>query len=324
MCQGEDSTNCSLHAAAKAPKYLDCPIISTNDGLLFSGEDSGLKIVNVSWCIEYCNFVSVYQPCFLFHIDYHEIYNYSSAFLQNFEVTSSGQLYISSVSIDMRQTTFNCSVWNESSSQWSQPYKIGPLTILNYGKPKQTSGDSILKIYNIILGLLYAENDCIPKNTFQEPFFFQKSSIGANKILCMQGEMLEAQVEWTRLEPNYRSLYQIDSSSHFDALTSRCFECGCIVDLIASKRGRRMLNSINESAKYISLTATGYYLPETYDAFISSLKCIGIQNWFLSVLWIRNVSESDVGSYGVTVRSTRSKFLNHTRNFTLTTGKHLR
>ena len=71
MCQGEDSTNCSLHAAAKAPKYLDCPIINTNDGFLFSGEDSGLKIANVSWCIEYCNFGSANQPCFLFHIDYH-------------------------------------------------------------------------------------------------------------------------------------------------------------------------------------------------------------------------------------------------------------
>ena len=171
---------------------------------------------------------------------------------------------------------------------------------------------------------MHAENDHIPKNTFRKPRLEEESSIGANKVLCMQGEMLEAQVEWTRLEPNYRRLYQSDSSSHFDALTSRCFECGCIINLIASKRGRRILNSINESVKYISLTATGCYLPETYDAFISSLKCIGVRNWFLSVLWIRNVSESDVGSYGVTVHSTRSKFLNYTRNFTLTTGKHLR
>ena len=139
MCQAEDRTNnCSLHAAAKDPKYLDCPIINTNDG---SGEDSGLKIVNVSWCIEYCNFALVNQLCFSFHIDHHAIY-YGNVFLQNFEVTSSGQLFISSVGIDMRRTTFNCSVWNESSSQWSQPYKIGPLTILNYGKPKLTPVDS--------------------------------------------------------------------------------------------------------------------------------------------------------------------------------------
>ena len=131
--------------------------------------------------------------------------------------------------------------------------------------------------------------------------------------------MLEAQVEWTRLEPDYQRLYQVDSSSHFNALTLRCFECGCIVDLIASV-------AISKSAKYISLTATVYYLPETYYAFIAPLKCIGIRNWFLSVLWIRNVSESDVGSYGVTVCSTRSMLLNHTlsRNFTLTTGKHPR
>ena len=140
--------------------------------------------------------------------------------------------------------------------------------------------------------------------------------------------MLEAQVEWTRLEPDYQRLYQVDSSSHFNVPTSKCFECGCMVDLIASKRGWHiiLLNRINESAKYISLTATGYYLPEIHDAFITSLKCIGIRNWFLSVLWIRNVSESDVGSYGVTVCSTRSMLLNHTlsRNFTLTTGKHPR
>ena len=126
---------------------------------------------------------------------------------------------------------------------------------------------------------MYAENDHIPKNTFQEPLLEEESSIGTNKVLCMQGEMLEAQVEWTRLEPDYQRLYhQVDSSSHFDALISRCFECGCIVDLIASKRGWCMLNSINESVKYISLTATGYYLSEAYDAFISSLKCIGIRN----------------------------------------------
>ena len=174
---------------------------------------------------------------------------------------------------------------------------------------------------------MYAENDhIIPKNSFQEPLLEEESSIGANKVLCVQGEMLEAQVEWTRLEPYYQRLYQVDSSSHFNVPTSKCFECGCMVDLIASKRGWHiiLLNRINESAKYISLTATGYYLPETHDAFITSLKCIGIRNWFLSVLWIRNVSESDVGSYGVTVRSTRSLFLNHTRNFTLTTGKNLR
>ena len=161
---------------------------------------------------------------------------------------------------------------------------------------------------------MYVENDCIPKNSLQEPLLEEESSIGANKILCMQGEMLEAQVEWNRLEQDDQRLYQIDSSSHFNALTSRYFECGCMVDLIASKRGWHiLLNRINESAKYISLTATGYYLPEIHDAFITSLKCIGIRNWFLSVLWIRNVSESDVGSYGVTVHSTRSLFLNHTR-----------
>ena len=140
----------------------------------------------------------------------------------------------------------------------------------------------------------------------------------------MQGEVLGAQVEWARLEPDSQRLYQVDSSSNFNAPTSRCFECACMVDLIASNKDLQLLNSISESAKFISLTATGYYLPQTFDAFITALKCIGIPNWFLSVLLIRNVSESDVGSYGVTVRSTRSMFLNHTRNFTLTTGMYLR
>jgi hypothetical protein len=168
---------------------------------------------------------------------------------------------------------------------------------------------------------LYAENDRIPKNSFQEPLLVEETSIGVNKVLCMQGEVLEAQVEWTKLKPDYQTLYQVDSSSQFNVLTSRCFECGCIVDLIALNGGWQLLSSINESAKYISLTATGYHLIELYyEDFITSLECIGIRNWFLSVLVIRNVSESDVGSYGVTVRSTRSMFLNHTRNFTLTTG----
>ena len=104
-------------------------------------------------------------------------------------------------------------------------------------KPKLTSVDgkcSKYSIYTSIIGLLCAENNRIPKNSFQEPLLEEESSIGANKVLCIQGEMLEAQVEWTRLEPDYQRLYQVDSSSHFNALTLRCFECGCIVDLIAS------------------------------------------------------------------------------------------
>ena len=168
------------------------------------------------------------------------------------------------------------------------------------------------------------DNDRIPQSTFKEPLLIEEAVIGANKLLCVQGEVLEAQVEWTRLEPDYRRLYQVDSSSHFNVLTSRCFECACMADLIASNKGLQLLNSNSESAKYTSLTVTGYYLPETFDAFITSLECIGIPNWFLSVLLIRNVSESDVGSYGVTVDSIRSVFLKHTRNITLTTGMYLR
>ena len=138
MCLAEDH-DCSLHVAAKAPKYLDCPLVDIADEF-FSGEASGLKIVNVSWHIEYCNHLIFGLPCSVFHIDYHGIYiniNYHSfKLLQNFEVTSSGQLYIYSVDIDMRWTTFNCSVWNESTSQWSQSHTIGPLIILDYGKLK--------------------------------------------------------------------------------------------------------------------------------------------------------------------------------------------
>ena len=142
MCLAEDR-DCSLHVAAKAPKYLDCPLVDTTDEF-FSGEASGLKIVNVSWHIEYCNPLQRFMPCSMFHIDYYGIYindadiNYLSfnKLLQNFEVTSSGQLYIYSVGVDMRWTTFSCSVWNESTSQWSQSDTIGPLIILDYGELK--------------------------------------------------------------------------------------------------------------------------------------------------------------------------------------------
>ena len=136
MCLAEDR-DCSLHVAAKAPKYLDCPLIDTTDEF-FSGEASGLKIVNVSWHIEYCSCVQT-GLCSVFHIDYYDAdINYLSfnKLLQNFEVTSSGQLYISSVGVDMICTTFSCSVWNESTSQWSQSHTIGQLIILNYGKFK--------------------------------------------------------------------------------------------------------------------------------------------------------------------------------------------
>ena len=132
MCQ----LDCSLHAAVKAPKYLECPNI-TNE-ISFSGEASGFTVVNVSWYIEYCNPKIIVEPCYLFHVDYYGLYSnraYPSS-VPNFEVTSSGQLYISSVSINLRWTTFECSVWNESTSQWSQSHTMGPLLILDYCKSK--------------------------------------------------------------------------------------------------------------------------------------------------------------------------------------------
>lgn len=165
-------------------------------------------------------------------------------------------------------------------------------------------------------------NDQIPKSSFQEPLIIEEAAIGANKVLCMQGEVLEAQVEWIRLESDYQDLHQVNSNAYFSMLTSRCFECSCMVDLLASNEGLQLLNTIGESAKHISLTATEHYLPssQSYEAFIASLKCIGIPNWFLSVLLIKNVSHSDAGNYEVTVRSTRSTHLNYTTNFTLNTG----
>ena len=153
MCTAEDRS-CSLHAAAKAPKYLDCPLLDTTNEF-FSGEASGLTIVNVSWRIEYCNYIQLsFLPCSVFHVDYSGIYSHDAVIplklLPNFEVTSSGQLYISSVGIDMRWTTFNCSVWNDSTSQWSRSHTIGPLIILDYGKLKLISFSKhsvMMKIY---------------------------------------------------------------------------------------------------------------------------------------------------------------------------------
>lgn len=129
--------DCSLVAAVKTPKYLECPLINTNNGISFSGGASGLAIVNISWYIEYC-FVFIVEPCSLLHVDHYEIYSNHGypPIAQNFEVTSSGQLYISSVGVNMRLTTFKCSVWNESTSQWIQSHTIGPLPILDYRKSK--------------------------------------------------------------------------------------------------------------------------------------------------------------------------------------------
>ena len=135
------------------------------------------------------------------------------------------------------------------------------------------------------------DNDYISKSTLQEPLLREEAVIGANKVLCMQGEVVKAQVEWTKLEPTYQSFYQVDSDhdAHIDisTLTSRCFECDCMIDLIASNKGLKLLSNIGECVKVLSLTATEYYLPQSFDAFIDSLKCIGIPNWFLSVLIIK-------------------------------------
>ena len=72
MCLAEDH-DCSLHVAAKAPKYLDCPLIDTTDEF-FIGKASGLKVVNVSWHIEYCRCLQV-DLCSIFHIDYYGAYS---------------------------------------------------------------------------------------------------------------------------------------------------------------------------------------------------------------------------------------------------------
>ena len=52
-------------------------------------------------------------------------------------------------------------------------------------KPKLTSVDSKCSKYSIyitIIGLLCAENNHIPKNSFQEPLLEEESSIGVNKV----------------------------------------------------------------------------------------------------------------------------------------------
>ena len=130
--------DCSLVAAINFPKYLECPLINTTDEISFSGEGSGLTIINISWDVEYCLRTPWFQdPCCLLHIDHYGISSNHAcpSSILNFEVTSSGQL-LTSLSFEWRSITFQCSVWNKSTSQWIQSHKIGPLIVLDYRMSK--------------------------------------------------------------------------------------------------------------------------------------------------------------------------------------------
>ena len=132
MCPAED-LDCSLFAAVNFPKYLDCPLVNATDEISSSGDASSLTIVNVSWYID-CLFV---YTCDSFRIDYFGVHSGSVRTFENVEVTSTGQLYIPNVPrfYEMQLFNFECKVWNESISQWSQSYRLEKLKLLNYGKP---------------------------------------------------------------------------------------------------------------------------------------------------------------------------------------------
>ena len=150
----------------------------------------------------------------------------------------------------------------------------------------------------------------------------EEATVGVNKVLCLHGEVLSAQVEWSGGSVKDSQILSIDNSdTPIDELTSSCFECECMIDLIKQNAEPHLLfSSVSERFKFVSLTVTGYYLPNSFDLFLKSLECAGNPNWFLSILLIRNVSESDAGDYEFAVKSNFST-LSHRRNFTLSTSK---
>ena len=146
----------------------------------------------------------------------------------------------------------------------------------------------------------------------------EEAAMGANKLLCMQGEVLTAQVQWTKQLQQPTDGHVCLDSVILESinLATTCFECKCMADWITTNSDFELLS---KGDKYVSFTATGYYRPAALDDYITSLKCSGIPNWFLSVLLIRNISLSDAGNYEVKVHSSTSG-LNYTSAFTLNTG----
>ena len=147
----------------------------------------------------------------------------------------------------------------------------------------------------------------------------EEALLGLNKFVCIQGEIPTAQVEWT--ESNNTDGHVInkvilsDILNNDDGFITTCFECECIASFLT----QYLDDHIGENDKYSSFTATGYHLLNSNYLVKKALQCSGIPNWFLSVLIIRNVSESDTGDYKVMVYSNST--LKHASNFTIQTGR---
>ena len=109
----------------------------------------------------------------------------------------------------------------------------------------------------------------------------EEAIIGTHKILCTQGEVLTARVKWSKENSShdYRTLIHDITESPMNEFRSTCFECDCMIDLIS--RNTSLLSELNKASKgigYASFTATGYYLPDVFDLFLTSLMCTGITN----------------------------------------------
>ena len=133
-----EELDCSLFAVATFSKYLDCPLVNATDIEASSADTEVVDspFVNVTWTVH-----DVYD--FIFHfsyfrIDYYGTYSNNSdlSLIRDFNVTRSGQLFISRVRTVMRYLTFECAIMNESTYEWSQPIRLERLNVLWYGKLK--------------------------------------------------------------------------------------------------------------------------------------------------------------------------------------------
>ena len=127
--------DCGLFATYSLSKYLDCPLVNATQLDVTSDSDSiDIPAVNVTWKIQN-NYEFIQFPFRTLCIDYcGTCSNDLARSSQGLSVTSSGQLFIRRVLREMRFFTFECSVMDETTSNWSAPLQLQPLAILNYRK----------------------------------------------------------------------------------------------------------------------------------------------------------------------------------------------
>ena len=101
-------------------------------------EDHGDTPVNASWSIfgQY----DIFEPPIDVQLDYYGVRSSTVHANYRFEVKRSGHLFIERVHTNMRSFTFMCRVWNDTSLEWSLPYTLQPLIVLNYGKLGEGGG----------------------------------------------------------------------------------------------------------------------------------------------------------------------------------------